>query len=409
MRKFLMTAVATAILAAAAQPAAADTVCDWWEVANRLQPMGAPGTPDQQRATSRASLAMFEAVNAIDRRYESYLNFPAGDPKASQDAAAVAAAFKVLLAHLPQHKAVLEESYALAMAAIPESAAKEAGRLIGEKAAEAAMTAGGIDPSIPQPPYRPITQRPGQWVPTALPSIDAYQSAFRPWAMASPSALRPPPPPALTSAVWTRDYEEVRRLGSKTSTERTAQQTLIARYGQAGDITPSMRRAADAPGRTLVRNARMFALYQMAFDDAVIAMADAKRHYDYWRPITAIRNAADDGNDATAPDAGWVPLLSTPNFAEYPCGHCVVAATTAEVMTAEVGPSPAGGVRVSSMLYPNAVLQVFSSWDEWSQMVSDSRIYGGVHFRFSNEAGQRIGRRAARGVLDTVMRPLPGR
>jgi len=409
MRKLLLTAAATTILFAAANPAAADTVSDWWEVGNRLQPPGAPGSPDQQRAASRAALAMFEAVNAIDRRYESYLGFPAGDVSASQDAAAATAAYKVLVQHLPQHKTVLDESYTLAMAGIPDVAAREAGRLIGERAAEAAMAAGGVDPAIPVIPYRPLTPRPGQWVPTALPQIESYQYAYRPWVLPSPSALRPPPPPAFDSAVWARDYEEVRRLGSRTSTERTAEQTLIARYRQAFDVAPSLRLAAEAPNRKPVQNARMFAIYQMAFDDAAMAMAEAKAHYDYWRPITAIRNGADDGNDATPPVADWTPLLSTPNFAEYPCGHCVVAAAIAEVMEAEVGPRPASGVRVASLVIPNAVVQVLPSWDEWSQQVSDSRIYAGVHFRFSNEAGQQIGQGAARLVLDKVMRPLPRR
>lgn len=409
MRKFLMAAVAAAILAVAAQPAAADTVSDWWEVAARLQPPGAPGTADQKRASSRAALAMFEAVNAIDRRYESYLGFPAGDPKASQAAAAATAAFKVLVHHLPQHKAVLEESYLLTMAGIADTPAKEAGRLIGEKAAEAAMTAGGVDPAMPVVHYRPLTTRAGQWVPTALPQIESSDYAYRPWAIPSAVALRVPPPPAFDSPTWARDYEEVRRLGSKASTERTPEQTLIARYRQAFDITPSLRLAAEAPGRRMVQNARMFAIYQMAFDDAVMAMAESKAHYDYWRPITAIRNGADDGNPATQPDAAWVPLLSTPNFAEYPCGHCVVAGAIAEVMTAETGPRPAQGVRVNSLVVPNAATQVLPSWDEWSRQVSDSRMYAGVHFRFSNEAGEQQGRRAARYVLDKVMRPLPGR
>jgi len=409
MRKFLAAATSALALAAFAQPALADTVSDWWEVGARLQPAGAPGTPEQQRAVSRAALAMFEAVNAIDRRYESYLNFPIGDPRASQSAAAATAAFKVLVQHLPQHKAVLEESYALTMAGIPNGSAKDVGRLIGEKAAEAAMTAGGVDPAIPTTYYRPVTTRPGQWVPTALPSIESYTYAYRPWAIPSVEALRPPPPPAMTSEVWARDYDEVRRLGSKTSTERTLEQTLIARYRQAFDITPSLRLAAEAPGRRMVQNARMFAIYQMAFDDAAMAMAAAKAHYDYWRPITAIRNAADDGNPATQPDLTWTPLLPTPNFAEYPCGHCVVAGAIAEVMSAEVGERPAQGVRVNSLIAPNAATQVLPSWGEWSDQVSDSRMYGGVHFRFSNQAGEDQGRRAARYVLDKVMRPLPER
>jgi hypothetical protein len=411
MRHIYLGTAAAALLFA--QPAAADTVTDWWDFSNRIAataqgPSGLPGTPDQQRAVSRAALAMFEAVNAIDRRYESYLNFPAGDASASQDAAAASAAYQVLLHHFPAQRAALDESYAIAMAGITDQARREAGRTIGEAAATAAMDAGGIDPAVVQVPYRPRTA-PGEWIGASLPVLEPSMSAFRPWAIPSPEALRPPPPPALDGPIWARDYEEVRRLGGRTSTERTPFQTLVARYRQAFDITPSMRLAADAPGRTPVRNARMFAIYQMAFDDAAEAMIAAKMHYNYWRPITAIRNGAADGNDGTAPDPAWLPLLPTPNFPEYPCGHCTVAAAIAEVMTAEVGARPAGGVRVSSQAIPLSAVQVLPSWDEWAQQVSDSRIYGGVHYRFSNEAGEQIGRRAARAVLERVMRPLAGR
>jgi hypothetical protein len=410
MRRAYSAIAATAALAFA-QPARADTVTDWWDFANRVTqtaqgPSGLAGTPDQQRAVSRTALAMFEAVNAIDRRYESYLGFPAGDPSASSEAAAATAAYQVLLHHFPGQRAALEESYAIAMAAIPEGPRRESGRLIGEAAATASMAAGGIDPAIVQTPYRPRTT-PGEWIGAALPVIDPFMAAFRPWAIPSAEALRPPPPPALDSPIWARDYEEVRRLGGRTSTERTPFQTLVARYRQAFDVTPSMRLAADAPGRTPVRNARMFLVYQMAFDDSALAMAASKMHYNYWRPITAIRNGATDGNDATAPDPAWAPLLGTPNFPEYPCGHCVVAAAIAEVMTAETGARPPGGVRVSSQAIPLSAMQTLPSWDEWSQQVSDSRIYGGVHFRFSNEAGEQIGRRAARAVLERVARPLP--
>ncbi len=405
LRAMRMAAVAALIFA---QPAAADTVCDWWEFANRISPPYAGGTPEQMRAATRVSLAMFEALNAIDRRYESYLGFPAGDPAASQDAAAATAAYHVLLHHFPDKKAVLDESYTLAMAAAGDEGRREAGRLIGEQAAKAANAAGGIDPSVEQLPYRPRTA-PGVWTATALPQLEPYWVAFRPWAIPSAEALRPPPPPALSSARWARDYEEVRRLGGKTSAERTPQQTLMAKHRQAFDLTPSLRLAADAPGRTPVQNARMFALYQMALDDAATAMVVAKMHYGFWRPITAIRNGADDGNDATAPDPAWMPLLPTPNFQEYPCGHCAAAAANAEVMKAETGPRPATGVRVSTSAVPAAAVQVLPGWDEWVQQVSDSRMYGGVHFRFSNEAGEEVGRRAARIVLEKVMRPLPRR
>jgi hypothetical protein len=394
------------------QPASADTVTDWWDVANRYfnAAQGAPGSigPDGLRASTRATLAMFEAVNAIDRRYESYLKLPAADPKASQDAAAATAAFKVLQQHYPANKAALEESYTMTLAAIPDGAAKQSGVAIGEQAAAAAMAANGVDATVPQSPYRPRTT-PGEWVATALPTLESYWVALKPWAADSPDALRAPPPPDLTSERYARDYEEVRRLGGKASKERTPHQTLIARYRQGFDVTPSIRMATDQPGRRPVDNARLLTLYQMAFDDSAQGMVAAKIRYNYWRPITAIRNGAEDGNPVTQPDPAWLPLLGTPNFQEYPCGHCTVVAAIAEVMNAE-SDLPAGtAVAVASLPNPNSTVQRVASWDELVRQVSDSRMLGGVHYRFSNEAGEEIGRKAARMVLENQLRPLPGK
>ena len=404
----LKLAAAAAALALGAQPAS-DTVTDWMDLAMRLgnAQQGAPGPrmPEAERATTRAALAMFEAVNALDRRYRSHLNLPAGPAGASQDAAAATAAYKVLVHHYPQHKASIEESWTLALAGISDTAAREAGKALGEQAAAAALAAGGIDPKVPQTPYRPATAM-GVWVATALPSLEPYWGAYRPWSLPSYEALRPPPPPPLGSDRWAKDYEEVRRLGGKTSSERTPYQTLVARYRQAFDTMPALRAVTDAPGRRMVDNARFLAMYQMAHDDAATAMVVAKQHYGFWRPLTAIRNGEEDGNPATKGDPAWVPLLGTPNFQEYPCGHCTVAAAIAEVMKAETGNAPKGGVRVISQAIPNSVVQVLPTWDAWAQEVSDSRIYGGVHYRFSNEAGEEMGRKAARIAMATVMQPL---
>lgn len=182
----------------AACPAQADTVTDWWETAHRywLAGQGAPGprSADRERATTRATLAMFEAVNAVDRRYQSYLGIPQANRSASQDAAAATAAYKVLLKHHPANKAALQESYTLSMAQIGSGPAVDAGKAIGEKAAEAAMNANGIDTAIVQRPYRPRTV-PAEWVATALPSLEAYWGAMKPWVIPGPDALRPAPPP----------------------------------------------------------------------------------------------------------------------------------------------------------------------------------------------------------------------
>jgi hypothetical protein len=151
----------------------------------------------------------------------------------------------------------------------------------------------------------------------------------------------------------------------------------------------------------------MFALLAMVGDDVGVATGEAKLHYNFWRPITAIRNASDDGNDATAEDPGWEPLIGTPNHPEYPCAHCSFAASTAVVLKSEVGDAPPGGVRVHSRSLPNSIVQVLPSLDDWVREVSISRTYGGVHYRFSNEAGEAMGRKVAEMALAKVMRPLP--
>ena len=197
MRK-LIIAIAASASFAFATPAAADTVADWWDFANRVSTAAGVqtgmGTPENSRAVSRAALAMFEAVNAIDRRYQSYLNFPAGDSTASVDAAAATAAYKVLLQHFPAQRAQIEESYALTMQGLGASPSVAAGRAIGEQAAAAAMTAGGVDPAQPPAPYRPRTV-PGEWIATGLPGIEPWMLTFRPWVIPSAQALLPPPPP----------------------------------------------------------------------------------------------------------------------------------------------------------------------------------------------------------------------
>lgn len=395
-----------------AAPANADTVCEWIDFAQNIQTAAAPPptaskTPDHERAQTQVALAMFEALNAIDRRYESYLGFPQGDPKASQDAAAATAAYEVLVAHYPSQKSTLEDSYSVTLATAADQQARESGVAIGKAAAAVALKSGAIDPAVIQTPYRPRAQA-GVWVPTQLPVFDPYYTAFKPWILERVDSVRPAPPPSLSSETWIRDYNEVKRIGGKNSKERTPHETLMARYRITPNMMPSYRMAADSPGRSLVQNARMFAMLGMINDDALMAVAEAKIHYDFWRPITAIRNGEIDGNPATEPDPAWEPLINTPNHPEYPCGHCILAAATAEYMKAEVGNSPAGGVRVSSRSIPNAAVQALPSWDEWARQVSYSRILGGVHYRSSNEAAEDMGRKIARLATANIMKPLPG-
>jgi hypothetical protein len=396
--------------AAIATPASADTVCEWIDFADAVEIAAAPPptalrTPEHDRSQTQVALAMFEALNAIDRRYETYLGMTAGDPKASQDAAAATAAYQVLVHHYPSQKALLDDSYAIAIDEIADQSARESGIAIGKAAAALALKAGGIDPAIKQIPYLPRAQA-GVWVPTQLPIFPPFTLAFKPWILERADSVRPGPPPSLDSATWVRDYDEVKRIGGKDSKDRTPHETLMARYRITPNMMPSYRMAADAPGRRPVENARMFAMLGMIDDDVSLAIIDAKLHYNFWRPITAIRNGELDGNPATEPNKGWEPLITTPNHPEYPCGHCIFAAADAELMKAEVGNRPAGGVRVASRSIPNAAVQALPSWDEWVRQVSYSRTLGGVHYRFSNEAGEEMGRKIARQAMARMMRPL---
>lgn len=404
-----LAAGAAFILASA--PASADTICEWMDYAQTVgtaaaPPADAPRTGEHDRAGTQAALAMFEAVNAIDRQYESYVGMEAADPSASQDAAAATAAFQVMLAHFPSQKAGLEDSYNITMLNIADTVARDKGKAIGEAAAKLALAAGGLDPALAPVHYRPRTS-PGTWTATQLPVFQPYSLTFKPWILASADAVRPGPPPALTSDRWAKDFEEIKRLGARGSKDRTQQQSLMARYRITPNMMPTLRLVADAPGRSLVKNARLFAMWSMVQDDVLMATGDAKLHYNFWRPITAIRNAEEDGNPATIADPSWEPLIATPNHPEYPCAHCSGTAAMAAVLKSEVGAAPPGGVRVASRSIPNSIVQVVPTLDEWVKEVSASRTYGGVHYRFSNEAGEELGRKVAEMALANVMRPLP--
>ncbi len=392
-------------------PASADTVCEWVDFAQAVQaaavtPATAARPSDNERAQTRVALAMFEALNAIDRRYESYLGMNVADPSASQDAAATTAAYEVLVAHFPNQKAALSESYQITLETVRDPVARDAGIAIGRHAAELALKAGGIDPLLTQTPYLPRTQ-PGVWVPTQLPVIEPRATAFKPWVLERADSVRPGPPPPLSSERWAKDYEEIRRLGGKDSKERTAHQTLMARYRITPMLMPAYRMVADAPGRSSVQNARMFAMLAIINDDAMLAVSDAKLHYNFWRPITAVRNGDKDGNDATAADANWEPLIATPNHPEYPCAHCITAGSIAEYMKHESQDAPPSGVRVASMSNRLAAVQALPSWDVWAKEASFSRTLGGVHYRFSNEVGEEMGRKIAQMAIAKMLRPLP--
>ena len=212
--------------------------------------------------------------------------------------------------------------------------------------------------------------------------------------MNSPAQFRPGPPPKLSSELWARDFNEIKAMGAKTGSRRSAEQTEIARFWEA--TGPSIyhgvvRSVATMPGRGATQNARLFAAVTQASDDAIIAVLDAKYHYAFWRPITAIRNGDTDGNDATDRDPTWLPFIDTPMHPEYPCAHCISAAAVGTVLRAEIGAGPMPVLSTSSPTAKGAT-RSWTTIDAFIQEVSDARIYDGVHYRNSTEVGTAMGK-----------------
>jgi PAP2 superfamily len=199
-------------------------------------------------------------------------------------------------------------------------------------------------------------------------------------------------------------------LGAKQSTQRTAEQTAMARFWEARVPTiylPVVRSVATAPGRELTQNARLLAVATQAMDDALIAVADAKYHYNFWRPITAIRNGDLDGNDATERDASWVPFIDTPMHPEYPCAHCILSATVATVLQADVGAGAMPALRATSPTAPG-MERSWTTIEAFMQEVANARIYDGVHYRTSTEAGTAMGKQVGAWAAQKSLQVPPG-
>ena len=384
----------------------ADAVMDWNEtgVASVLAARQPP--PEGARTMAMVHVAIFNAVNAIDRRYASHGfdgRAPAG---ASANAAAAAAARAVLLKLFPEQRDALEKAYAASLQKASGERGIEAGVALGEQAGNECVAMRVHDGVGAPNVYKPVTS-PGVYVSTALPVSHDWREV-RPWFMGSPSQLRPEAPPALTSALWARDYNEIRAIGAKTSAQRTPEQTEVARFWTAvGVVTwnPIVRSLAAAQPRSLLENARLFALVNMAATDAFVAVFDAKYAFNFWRPVTAIRNGDSDGNDATAPEPGWVPLVDTPMHPEYPCAHCISAGAVAAVLESEFGMGRVGPIEMTSPTAPG----VTRRWDriaDYVKEVDNARVWGGIHYRNSTEVGERMGREIGRLAVSNGLQPV---
>lgn len=383
----------------------ADAVTDWNLRAGEIVVAAKLGTPPANRVMAITQTAVYEATNAITRRYPaSGTSFEA--PSDASVEAAVAAANRVTLAKLvPSQQAAIDAAYGDALSTIVDGQAKSAGIATGEKAALAVLAQRAGDGFDAIETYRPHTT-PGAYVPTVIPVFSQWPQRTT-WLMTSPTQFRPGPPPALASEVWARDYNEIKAVGSERSTRRTDEQTAVARFWESTLPTiyhGIVRSVATVPGRDITQNARLFAAVTQAVDDAVIAVFDAKYHYGFWRPITAIRNGDVDGNDATERDPAWTPFIATPLHPEYPCAHCIVASTVGTVLQAEIGAGPTPTLTTTSDT-ANGAARSWTSIDDFVREVADARIFDGVHYRNSTEVGTAMGRKIGALAVAKYLRP----
>jgi len=403
--KTLHPAIIGLTLLAGAPITRADVVTDWNQTAIEvLKAANVAGNP-WTRSMAMMNVAMSDAVNSVQARYTRFSATIPVAPKASAEAAASAAARQMLVQLYPDQKAKIEEAYALSLKSIPDRAAKTEGIALGEQIATALYAERANDATNVPDTYRPVTN-PGVWIPTTPPLFPQYAQA-KPWGLKSADQIRPGPPPALSSALYARDFNETKELGAAKSAKRTPEQAEAVRFWTQANFAPCWFQAATqlsaAKGLGLADNARLFALLAMGLGNSFITEWDAKFHYNSWRPITAIRNGDMDGNDATERDAGWTPLNPTPMHPEYPSAAGIVGGSAAGVLETVFGNGPAS-FTVNDIFDPK-VQRRFTSIEQMSEEQRLVRVWGGIHFRNSLEVGDAMGRKIADQLVSNYLKP----
>ena len=386
----------SAVPAATAQ--SLDAVLQWNRVmqAAIAAPGANPATVFVTRPLAITSVAVFDAANSFDRAYDPYATLVSVPPGASRDAAVAQAAHDVLVALLPSQAPTLEVALATAMAGIPEQAARD-GAAVGAAAARATLELRADDGWNRTPPAFVLPSLPGYWQPTPPANAPAAFTHYPDVVgFIVPSGRRFPmePPPALTSERYAQDLDETKRLGSVNSTERTADQTQMARlWAGVGTSTTfwmvwNQVAAGVARSRGLsgLDAARVFALLNMAHHDALLTSFTGKFLYGLWRPVTAIREAGTDGNEATVPDAAWTPLLTTPPYPGHPGNMACLGAAQARVLARLFGQDDVPFQVTWTGTTGPTVARAYNGFRQLADEGGLSRIWGGIHFQFESLA-----------------------
>jgi hypothetical protein len=399
-----LVAAATLLSLAISAPARSDTVTDWNTTA--FTALTAPvleGGAGQPPTVSTIHLAMihgavYDAVNAIDGRYRPYLTAPKAKRWYSKDAAAATAAYRVLSSILPTQEPKFALLYTDSLEGISPGKAKDGGIAVGAAAAQAMLDARMNDGRFGMFRFTPGTER-GQWrpeLPLFVNDPAAWVKDVKPFLIRSASDYRSDGPNRLWSKKYAKEFEEVKSLGSIGSTDRSADQTDMARFWAEGLAiwTRITHQLSDRYGLSIADNARLFAMLYMTGADALIAVWDDKATWSFWRPITAVREAGDDGNPATEPDdEEWLPLINTPPYPDHSSGLSSVISAMAETSRDFFGTNRVG---FSATSLNSMTTRSFSRFSQATNEVVDARVYSGIHFRIADVHGAKIGKQVAR-------------
>jgi hypothetical protein len=359
--------------------------------------------------------AVYDAVASIQGGYQPYGPNIAAPAGASADAAVVEAAYRTLTYYFPAQAATLDSFYAEALGLIPDGPAKTEGIAVGNTAAAdiiALRTGDGRQPVGTLTPYTPPASAGlAFWEPTPpafLPPQTPWLRDTRPFVINSADQFLPEPPPALNSREWVEEYNEIKLWGRATGSPRTQEQTDIAQFWATNVIrqyNTAFRDVATSHALSLLQTARLLAMGNIVGADTQIACWNAKYHYGFWRPITAIAKPdRDDGNPLTQKDLSWTPTLTTPNHPEYPAAHGCLTSAMAKVFSGFLGTNRID-ITLTSTIVPTMPTRHFERANDLRAEIIQARLWGGLHYRDSSVKGVVLGRRVAQYVLRHAFQP----
>jgi hypothetical protein len=406
-RSTRIAAAACGLLCSAAALSSNDPVLEW----NAIMVSTTAGQNPivQARFAAITQVAVFEAVNAIERDFDPYLGTVAAPRSASAEAAAVAAAYAVLKQYFPDAGG-LDGAREASLARIRDGFRKQQGLEVGAAAAAAMIQLRADDGSAPPEFYMPTSAERGEWQLTpgcpAAGGVLVHWRNLRPFAIETTHQFRSAPPPALTSWRYARDYNEVKRVGDIDSPYRSQDRADVANfYAKTGPVAvwnSAASQVAIEQGRSMSENARTLALLNMAINDAQASVFETKYHYNLWRPETAIRAGDVDGNLLTRGDSDFKPFIVTPCFPSYGSGHGSSSNAAREVLERVLG-ARHHFITLDNPAVPGVVLQ-YGSFRQITSDIDDARVYGGIHFRFDQEAGAKQGRHVGAYVHRNTLR-----